>query len=129
MSANGIYQSLLGYNNVFKVSVVFDTMFNVLKLFSQTTNPQTYTSFILILFWTKITCGIFSCTFWWLVNNLYSWFLYGKKIYIFIAIICSQLHLPVIIPMDGFIKVFIVYSRRFPLPIRRLGDLSYAHSN
>ena len=68
------------YDPELNVLVGYDPVFNVLKLDAQRTNPQNYSSFILMMFFLVI------------FNKFNSWFLYGNKISISSALIYSQLH-------------------------------------
>ena len=73
------------------------------------------TPFYLILFRNKVlTRGIYYCNFWWLVNNLHYWFLYGKKIYTSYAMIYSQLHWYIIIKTDELIKLLLSTRDVYP---------------
>ena len=68
--------------------VLYDPVFNVLKLYAQRTNPHTYTNFFLILSRNEVlTCILCFYPFWLLVNKSNIWFLWKDKIYI----LCNNL--------------------------------------
>ena len=117
MYIRGIHESLLWYNPVFNVLAGYDLVFNVLELYAQKTNTQKQNIFIQILSLAKVLiCRICYCYFWWLFNNSNYWFLYRKLISIFYEMINGQLNWRFILPIDEFIKSFIVYLRGFTLP-------------